>query len=227
MQPSPNTQYFKEKCKGYLQILTKRVYKLTWHACGILLTKKIRHLGFHVHIESRWEVGFHKLTCSSMASIPEGHARLAMDGRRWEAGTNEWPKMGGWDKWTTGKRGEIPGEDGVWAARGRGREFSTSTKPTPMCVGLVGPAGNPDPVGNPPLNLDIKTPLIRPRTHSGGLGRSKSQMIIDLNLNDYPDPADVGYGNQNPAGLVGLAGHWSFGTCLGSGQPATRGRTAT
>jgi hypothetical protein len=118
-----------------------------------------------------------------MASIPEGHARLA---------------MGGWDRWTTGERGEIPGEDGVRAARGRGREFSASTKPTPVClgfrpkmhtgVGLVGPGGNLDLAGNPPLNLDIKTSLIwpsicpdlktsqiRPGTHSGGLRRSKSQ----------------------------------------------------
>jgi len=46
-------------------------------------------------------------------------------------------------------------------------------------------------------------------------------MIIDPNLNDYPDSAGVGYGNQDPAGLVGLAGHWSFGTGLGSGRPAT------
>jgi hypothetical protein len=52
-------------------------------------------------------------------------------------------------------------------------------------------------------------------------------MIIDLNFNDYLDPAGVGYGNQNPAGLVGLAGHWSFGTGLGSGRPATRGTRAT
>jgi hypothetical protein len=44
--------------------------------------------------------------------------------------------MGGWDRWTTGKRGEIPGEDGVRVARGRGQEFSASTKPTPVCVGF-------------------------------------------------------------------------------------------
>jgi hypothetical protein len=71
-----------------------------------------------------------------MASIPEGHARSAMDGRRWKVGTDEWPTMGGWDRWTTGKRGEIPGEDDVQAARGRGREFSASTKPTPVCAGF-------------------------------------------------------------------------------------------
>jgi hypothetical protein len=29
-------------------------------------------------------------------------------------------------------------------------------------VGLVGPTGNPDLAGNSPLNLDIKTSLIRP-----------------------------------------------------------------
>jgi hypothetical protein len=66
---------------------------LTWHTCGILLTKKIRHLGFHIHIESRWKVGFLKLTCPSMASIPEGRA-LAMDGRRWEVGTDGRPARG-------------------------------------------------------------------------------------------------------------------------------------
>jgi hypothetical protein len=97
-----------------------------------------------------------------MASIPEGHAQPAMDGRRWEVGTDERPTMGGWDRWTTGERGEIPGEDGVQAARSRGREFSASTKPPPVCVGLVGQFGNPDPAGNPPLNLDIKMSLIRP-----------------------------------------------------------------
>jgi hypothetical protein len=59
-----------------------------------------------------------------------------MHGRRWEVGTDERPTMGGWDRWTTGKRGEIPGEDGVRAARGQGREFSASTKPAPVCVGF-------------------------------------------------------------------------------------------
>jgi hypothetical protein len=77
------------------------------------------------------------------------------------------------------------------------------------------------------LSPDLKTSQIRPETHSGGLRRSKSQMIIDPNLNDYPDPAGVGYGNKDPAGLVSLAGHWIFGTGLRSGRPATRGRTAT
>jgi hypothetical protein len=44
-----------------------------------------------------------------------------------------------------GERGEILGEDGMRAARGRGREFLRSNKPTPMCVGLVGPSENPNP----------------------------------------------------------------------------------
>jgi hypothetical protein len=64
-----------------------------------------------------------------VASIPESHGESA---------------MGAWDRWTAGKRGEIPGEDGMRAARGRGQEFLRSNKPKPVCVGLVDPSGNPD-----------------------------------------------------------------------------------
>jgi hypothetical protein len=46
----------KRNARGTYKLLQKKVYKLTWHACGILLTKNVRHVGFHIHTKSKWKV---------------------------------------------------------------------------------------------------------------------------------------------------------------------------
>jgi hypothetical protein len=147
-----------------------------------------------------------------MAFIPKGHAR---------------PTMGGWDRWTIGERGEIPGEDGVWAAHGRGREFLASTKPTLVCVGLVRPTGNLDSAGNPPLNLEHHSSghpsvLISKRhrsgPHSGGLRRSKSQWLPRFGQCGLQKPRSGWFGWSGQS-----ADDWSSETGHGSGRPATWG----
>jgi len=107
--------------------------------------------------------GFH-----SHRPCTAGDGRLGqMNGRRWEVGTDGRPTRGERSGEMMACEQPVVGVGSfrlppnpcrcAWVSSQR-----SCRKPTHTGVGLVGPAGNPDPAGNSPLNLDIKMSLIRP-----------------------------------------------------------------
>jgi hypothetical protein len=146
-----------------------------------------------------------------------GDGRLGqMNGRQWEVGTDGRPARGERSRERTACGQPVVGS--FWLPPNPRRCAWVSgqrscRKPTHTGVGLVGPTGNPDLAGNSPLNLDIKTSLIRPsispnlsvlilKCHRSGREHTQENWG-DPNLTNL---AGVGYENQDrPVWLVWLA----------------------